>query len=111
MIELILKQYLNGALDVPVLFEHKEGTDVPFVIIEKTGGSSDNHLQKATVAIQSYGTSLYNAAKLNEDVIRAMDGLTTVENVGGAHLNGSYNFTDTETKNYRYQAVYDINYL
>lgn len=40
-----------------------------------------------------------------------MDGLTTVENVGGAHLNGSYNFTDTETKNYRYQAVYDINYL
>ena len=111
VIELILKQYLDSVLDVPVLLEHKTGVTVPYVLLDKTGGSESNHLKKATVAIQSYGTSLYSAAKLNEDVIRAMDGLTTVENVGGAHLNGSYNFTDTETKNYRYQAVYDINYL
>lgn len=111
MIELILKQYLNGVLDVPVLFEHKAGTDVPFIIIEKTGGSSDNHLQKATIAIQSYAASLYNAAKLNEDVIRAMDRFDEIENITGVHLNSSYNYTDTETKNYRYQAVFDINYL
>lgn len=111
MIELILKQYLNSALDVPVLFEHKAGTDVPFIIIEKTGGSSDNHLQKATIAIQSYAASLYNAAKLNEDVIRAMDRFDEIENITGVHLNSSYNYTDTETKNYRYQAVFDINYL
>ena len=97
VIELILKQYLDSVLDVPVLLEHKTGVTVPYVLLDKTGGSESNHLK--------------NAAKLNEDVIRAMDGLTTVENVGGAHLNGSYNFTDTETKNYRYQAVYDINYL
>ena len=26
------------------------------------------------------------------------------------NLNSDYNFTDTETKEYRYQAVFDINY-
>lgn len=111
MIELILKQYLNGALDVPVLFEHKAGTDVPFIIIEKTGGSSDNHLQKATIAIQSYAASLYNAALLNDRVVQAMSKFDEIENITGVHLNSSYNYTDTETKNYRYQAVFDINYL
>jgi hypothetical protein len=111
MIELILKRYLDNALDVPVLFEHKTGTDVPFVIVEKTGGSSDNHLQKATIAIQSYAASLYNAALLNDKVTQAMDKFDEIENVAGVHLNSSYNYTDTETKNYRYQAVFDINYL
>lgn len=111
MIELILKQYLNSALDVPVLFEHKAGTDVPFVVIEKTGGSSDNHLQKATIAIQSYAASLYNAALLNNQVVQVMDKFDEIENITGAHLNSNYNYTDTETKNYRYQAVFDINYL
>lgn len=79
VIELILKQYLDSVLDVPVLLEHKTGVTVPYVLLDKTGGSESNHLKKATVAIQSYGTSLYNAAKLNEDVIRAMDGLTTLD--------------------------------
>ena len=56
VIELILKQYLDSVLDVPVLLEHKTGVTVPYVLLDKTGGSESNHLKKATVAIQSYGT-------------------------------------------------------
>lgn len=111
MIELILKQYLDSVLDVPVLLEHKTGVTVPYVLLDKTGGSESNHLKKATVAIQSYGTSLYNAALLNDRVVQAMDRFNEIENITGVHLNSSYNYTDTETKNYRYQAVFDINYL
>ena len=52
VIELILKQYLDSVLDVPVLLEHKTGVTVPYVLLDKTGGSESNHLKKATVAIQ-----------------------------------------------------------
>ena len=31
-------------------------------------------------------------------------------NVFRCELNGDYNFTDTETKRYRYQAVFDLTY-
>ena len=45
---------------------------------------------------------------LNEEVKAAMDSLVTLDSVSGAALNSDYNFTDTQTKMHRYQAVYEI---
>jgi hypothetical protein len=110
VIESIVKEFLDNHLNMPVLLEKKRNLTGKFVLLEKTGGTSRNQLHSATVAVQSYADSLYEAALLNQEIKNVMSNLIEVENVSGVHLNSDYNFTDTETKQYRYQAVFDINY-
>lgn len=111
MIEVIIKQYLDQVLDVPIQMEHQENEPDSFVIFEKTGSSKQNHLRGAVFAFQSYGKSLYQAALLNEKVKEAIEGMIELDAVSGIHLNADYNFTDVDTKRYRYQAVFNINYF
>ncbi len=119
MIEKIVRDYLSGALDgVPVFLELPEvpSSDYPefptrCVLIERVGGGRRNQIDSASMALQSYATdSLYHAAELDEQVRNAMENLATLPAIGGAHLASNYNFTDTRTKRYRYQSVYDITY-
>ena len=109
MIELTVLNYLKSALAVPVYME-VPSNEQEYVIIEKTGSSRENHINSATFAIQSISTSLYKAAELNEKVKAAMDDIIYEVDVSKAELNGDYNYTDTTTKAYRYQAVYDLVY-
>ena len=112
MIETIVRDYLNNALNVPVYMEVPKDIALPneFVVVEKTGSGRTNHLNAATFAIQSYSTSMYKAAVLNEQVKEAMDSLMTLDEVSRSALNSDYNFTDIQKRQYRYQAVYDINH-
>lgn len=84
----------------------KQLTD--YVLIDQTGSAITNHITTTTVAIQSYGASLYEAMLLNERVKGVMDGFLALDVVTRVQLNTDYNFTDTETKQYRWQAVYQI---
>jgi hypothetical protein len=111
MIEVILRDYLSAALSVPVYLEQPETKPECYVVLEKTGSGLRNHIHSAVVALQSYGASLYQAAVLNEQVKRAMAASVALEDVSRAALNSDYNYTDTDTKQYRYQAVYDIVYM
>lgn len=108
MIEKILWEYLNEALAVPVYLEIPKDRPETYVTIEKTGSSRDNHVNRATFAVQSVATSMYDAMALNEAAKEAMDGAIVLPEIAKAKLNSDYNFTDTTTKEYRYQAVYDI---
>lgn len=109
MIEVIVREYLLSALeDVHVLMEEPEEIEETYVTIEKTGSSMRNRIKRATLAIQSYGGSKYAAAALNERVKTAMDGIVALDAVGGCHLVSDYDFTDSERKKYRYQAVFEI---
>ena len=110
MIEKKILDYLASQLTVPVYMEIAAHPPETFVLVEKTGSSHSNHISSATVAIQSWAGSMYDAAVLNERVKEAMDAMPATEDVGSARLNSDYNFTDTATKRYRYQAVYDITY-
>lgn len=108
MIEEIILNYLQAALSVPVFMEVPEKQPAAFVVIEKTGSGRKNKISEATVAIQSYADTLLAAARLNAAVKAAMDDLADLSEICRAELNTDYNFTDTATKRYRYQAVYDI---
>lgn len=110
MIEKTIYDYLNGCMDVPVYMEKQDAMPETYVLIEKTGSSVSNYIYSATFAIQSYSTSMYKASELNEIVKEKMDDLITLPNISKSSLNSDYNFTDTQTKKYRYQAVYDIYY-
>lgn len=111
MIELKIFDYLVGALTVPVYMEIPESPPDSFVVLEKTGSSRANFVETATLAIQSYGLSMYDAASLNELVKDAMTDMGKLIDFGKVELNSDYNFTNTQTKKYRYQAVYAVTYV
>ena len=109
MIEKIILEYLKAEMDVPV-FVDQYATETPRIVIEKTGSSRTNQLDAATFAVQSYADSLYGAAMLNEEVKQVMTDAVNLESIASVNLNSDYNFTDTTTKSYRYQAVFEITY-
>lgn len=111
MIEIIIKKYLDGHLDVPSFFEHEIKMPDSFILIEKTSGSERDHSKSATFVFQSYASSMQKAAELNEKVKEVVKEMVELNSISGVHLNSDYNYTDTETKRYRYQAVFDINYF
>ena len=41
-------------------------------------------------------------------MLDGMDGLVTLNEIVSVELNSDYNYTDTTTKEYRYQGVYNI---
>lgn len=112
MIEIEVKDFLESKLSVPVLMEIPKDTVSQFVIIEKTGGAQENYIPSSIITIQSYGASKYDACVLNELVkdwmLDGMVGLITLDDVVSVNLNGDYDFTDTATKRYRYQALFEI---
>lgn len=115
IIEATLIKYLQDA-EIPgvmdnVFAETPKNVPDTYIIIDKTGSSRTDGIDRATIAIQSIASeSLLSAAQVNENVLNLMEGFRAVENIFGAHLQADYNFTNTATKQYRYQAVYEIYY-
>lgn len=111
MIEELIISHLSAALTVPVYAEVPAGVDADeYVVIERTGGELVNWVKSAVIAVQSYSKSLRGAAALNENVKEAMLDIVELNSIGGCHLDGDYNFTDTTKKQYRYQAVFFVTY-
>lgn len=108
MIEKAICDYLSEKLDCSVLPEKPSRPFGRMVFVERTGGRG-RFIKETTIAIQSYEDSMYKAAELNDAVIVAMKTIAEeVTNITRCDLNSNYNFTDTSTKEYRYQAVFDV---
>lgn len=110
MIEKIVLNYLNENLEEPAYMEEPETAPAQYVVVEKTGGQSDNHILSATIVIQSYAPSMEGAAELNEIVKEQMENIIELDDISRCRLNSDYNYTDRTKKKYRYQAVFDFVY-
>ena len=110
MIEKTILDHLSASLEVACGMEVPANAPASFVVLEKTGTSRKNRIGTAILAVQSYASTLYEAACLIERVKTAMDGAAVLPGVAAVHLNSDYNFTDTASKRYRYQAVFDVTY-
>lgn len=110
MIETVVLGHLSTLLNVPVYMEVPKDHPESYVLIEKTGSGTRNHIHSATFAVQSIAGTLYGAAQLNEAAKSAMIDLNGLYSIGRAALNSDYNFTDPQKKEYRYQAVFDLVY-
>lgn len=108
MIEKTILDYLSNSLEVPVYMEEPETKAESYIIIEKTASSDTNHVQGSTFAIQAYAKTLYDAAVLSGEVKDAMRVAADNLDIARCKLNAEYNFTDTQTKRYRYQSVWNI---
>lgn len=110
IIEVYLIEYLSKELGVNVYGQEEDAEDGSYVVIEKLGSYVENFTRHATIALKSYGTTLLESAELNERIKNAMDDVIKKPEISCSKLNSDYNFTDTTTKKYRYQAVYDLVY-
>ena len=113
LIEAIVISHLASELKTDNVFaERPEDPPAQYYVIEKTSAGKKNHVSRATVAVQSISSgSMLEAAQMSKDVEKAMECLISVANVSAVRLNSAYNFTNPETKEYRYQAVFDIYYM
>ena len=105
MIEKTILDYLGEHLSVPVYMEEPIDKPASYVLIERTGSSESDLIESTTLALQSYGASLYDAAALNMAVKSRIKQAVELPSVSAVYINSDYNFTDTETKRYRYQCV------
>lgn len=119
MIEEIVIGWLNSHLSVPVHAKEPDNeypgdiemTERPkFCIVQKTGSGRTNGIRQATIAVQSYAKSIYEAAQLNEQVIEAMNQMVVLDSISAVKLNSDYEYSRESTKQPRYQAVFDIYY-
>lgn len=118
MIEQIVLDYLTEHINVPVFMELPEipSGEFPtlperFILLEKVGGGQTDHIDSGSIAVQSYSlNSLYEAANLDEEMRTVMYGIVELDDISGVRLASNYNHTDTRTKRYRYQSVFDFNF-
>lgn len=111
MLEEILYNFLNHAveLDAPVYTMIPPDPPGEFYVFEKTGSSETDHINKSTIAVRSCAQSLKRAADLAYDMDNAMlHALISLDYVSKVERNTVSNFTDQDTRTYRYQGVYVI---
>ena len=117
MIDTIIINYLteNGlSVGGHVYAEVPESPPEAYIVIEKTGSGRTNRINRAMVAIQSVADrnkkSLLDVMRINEEVKEAMDEIVRLPGIFSCELNSDYNFTNEATKEYRYQAVFNLYY-
>ena len=83
-----------------------------YILIQRTGGGKTNQVDRATYVIQSISViSKLRAAQICEAVKEAMEEFEQEDGIFSCDINSDYDFTNTSTKEYRYQAVFDITYF
>jgi hypothetical protein len=115
IIEKVILNYLLGKniqhAQRNIYMETPKNEPDEYVLIEKTGGPQEDGITHATIAIQSLSSkSMLRVVEINEAVKEAMAELPDHTNVYGCHLNTDYNYTNTSTRMYRYQAVFIVDY-
>lgn len=107
MIEKTIYDYLKEA-GYAVYMERPSKPPEEYVLIDKIGSRRYNCITTTIFAIQSYAPTLYEASELNEQVKKTMDEADTLVSVSASKLVSDYNQTSTASKQYRYQAEYEV---
>lgn len=118
MIEIFIRDYLAEQLDVPVFMELPEvpSEDYPemperFVVLERVGTGLTDHIWSGSIAVQSHSLiSLFDVIELNDIVTQVMLDIIERDEISKIRIASGYNHTDTRTKRYRWQTVFDFNY-
>lgn len=113
LIEASVIGHLSRELGTAEVYAERPNTPPnAYYLIEKTAAGENNHIRMATIAVQSISrNSLLEAAQMSKAAEKAMKTLPENTDISGCRLNSAYNFTDAETREYRYQAVFDIYYV
>lgn len=111
LIEYLIQQGIDR-IGSRVYAETPEDPPSEYILIEKTGSRIQNGIHMATFAIQSISSDRQNGLRtvmlINEDVKERMSHFAEEPDIYSCKLISDHNFTNTTTKQHRYQAVYNI---
>lgn len=111
MIEEKISSYLQCMLDVEAGMQQPDKETEKYIIIEKTGSSTQNFITTASIVIKSYADSKYDAAQLNEKIKDVMlYQLVEADDISSIKLVSDYPYPDTAIKKERYQALFEVVY-
>ena len=116
MIEETIFDYLKDNASVPwfsmrppTTGDNQDIGTYSYGLFEKTNSVKTDHVVTSTFAFQSYAPTLLEAAQISAELRQLMEALPNVTTeVSKAQLSGEYNFTNTATKQPRYQAVFTL---
>lgn len=108
MIETTIIAYLNANLTVYVGGEIPDKPPLRYVVVQKKGGERVNRIDTALFQFDAYAESLAAAAALCKDVMAVVEDMTDLDDICSCEYGGDFNATDTASKRYRYQAMYNI---
>lgn len=110
MLETLIINHLKRETGLSVTNEvPKAPKPTEYIVIQRTAGGQTDKIDRATYVIQSYSRrSKLKAAELNELVKAKMEKFEENPLISECSLNSDYDYTNTTTKEYRYQAVYNI---
>ena len=106
MIEKTILKYLQANTDVPCYMEVPATMPDEFIVLDLIAMGSNNYVRNAEIAFMCYAATKLRAAEINEAVIEIMGKASELTDVFGAHLTTAGDRTATETKKYRYRAVF-----
>lgn len=108
MIDIDVLNFLAERLPVPVVMEIPPEPPESFVVIKRSGNGRENMIDESMFIADSYAPTLYDAAVLNENVKTAFDDLILLDSVARSSRGVDYPLVDTQSKRYRYQAVFNV---
>lgn len=110
MIEITILNYLMDGLPHPIFMEEPIEEEKPdkYYLLEKTGSGQNDMLYNSTLALQSIAPTLDEAIAMNDAAKVLMRNAIVLDDVTRVRVNSDYNYTDTQEKRYRYQAVFDL---
>lgn len=113
MIEKTIIQYLTTA-QIPGIGSHvyaeTPAENIPdnYVLIKRTGGSMADYIRTYNVYTETVGKDQLTTLRNHEAVIAAMLAIRDHTEIMACRLNSDYNATTTRTKDYRFQALWQI---
>jgi hypothetical protein len=111
MIEKTLYDYLKSKLNTSVHMEYPVNPPGKFVTIQKIDGGNTNHIKAATVSVEAYAESMYEAGVLSEEIKKVLEEMSESSSlIFSAKLGGESNSIDTENKRYRYETIWNLFY-
>lgn len=93
---------------VPCYGERPQKPPQAYVVLDKTGGTETNLIERSTIAFQSIAPTKAEASFLNDAVKEAIYTADTLPGVSAVSLISDGDFTNPTTKTYRYQTVFEI---
>lgn len=113
MIEATIISYLIDAA-IPGIGSHiyaetpAENIPENYVLIRRTGGSMADYIRQYNIYTETVGKDRLTTLQNHEAVIAAMLEIRDHTELMACRLNSDYDATTTRTKDYRYQALWQI---
>ena len=110
MIEADVRDYLLTKVNVPVYLDAPKVTPNAYIKVFRNGTSGTRFLESALFTFHCIASTLLESAALSEQLKEAMYDMPSVPKISKVELNAETDWTDTATREYRYQSVYEITY-